>query len=71
MATTQDPAVIVSVTPTAAVEVKRFMEQEGVVETGGGRRQVELTRDDVAGPVVHGFARSAFLVDGALPRPAP
>jgi RES domain len=35
------------------------------------RTSVELTRDDVAGPVVHGFARSAFLVDGALPRPAP
>ena len=38
MSTTQQPAVTVSVTPTAAVEVKRFMEQEGVVETGGGLR---------------------------------
>ena len=36
MATTQEPAVTVSVTPTAAVEVKRFMDQEGVAETGGG-----------------------------------
>ena len=38
MSTTQQPAVTVSVTPTAAVEVKRFMEQEGVAETGGGLR---------------------------------
>jgi len=38
MNTTQKPAVTVSVTPTAAVEVKRFMEQEGVAETGGGLR---------------------------------
>ena len=38
MSTTQQPAVIVSVTPTAAVEVKRFMEQEGEAETGGGLR---------------------------------
>src|SRR5665647_810169 len=38
MATSQEPAVTVSVTPTAAVEVKRFMEQEGVTETGGGLR---------------------------------
>jgi hypothetical protein len=35
------------------------------------RTSVELTRDDIAGPTVHSFARSAFLVDGALPRPAP
>jgi iron-sulfur cluster assembly accessory protein len=38
MSTTQQPLVTVSVTPTAAVEVKRFMEQEGVVESDGGLR---------------------------------
>ena len=38
MSTTQQPAVTVSVTPTAAVEVKRFMEQEGVAASGGGLR---------------------------------
>jgi hypothetical protein len=35
------------------------------------RTSVELTRDDVSGPTVHGFPRSDFLVDGVLPRPAP
>lgn len=38
MSTTQQPAVTVTVTPTAAVEVKRFMEQEGVAEAQGGLR---------------------------------
>jgi iron-sulfur cluster assembly protein len=38
MSTTQQPAVTVTVTPTAAVEVKRFMEQEGVSEAQGGLR---------------------------------
>lgn len=35
------------------------------------RDSVELTRDDVQGPTVHGYARAEFLVDGALPKPAP
>lgn len=35
------------------------------------RDSVELTRDDVQGPTVHSYARAEFLVDGALPRPAP
>ena len=34
------------------------------------RTTVELTRDGVSGPTVHSYARSEFLVDGALPRPA-
>lgn len=38
MSTTQQPTVTVTVTPTAAVEVKRFMEQEGVSEAQGGLR---------------------------------
>ena len=38
MSTTQQPAVTVTITPTAAVEVKRFMEQEGVSEAQGGLR---------------------------------
>jgi len=38
MSTTQQPAVAVTITPTAAVEVKRFMEQEGVSEAQGGLR---------------------------------
>jgi iron-sulfur cluster assembly protein len=38
MSTTQQPAVTVTVTPTAAVEVKRFMVQEGVSEAQGGLR---------------------------------
>lgn len=38
MSTTQQPAVTITVTPTAAVEVKRFMEQEGVSEAQGGLR---------------------------------
>ncbi len=38
MSTTQQPAVTVTVTPTATVEVKRFMEQEGVSEAQGGLR---------------------------------
>lgn len=38
MSTTQQPAVTVTVTPTAAVEVKRFMDQEGVSEAQGGLR---------------------------------
>ncbi len=38
MSTTQQPAVAVTITPTAVVEVKRFMEQEGVSEAEGGLR---------------------------------
>jgi iron-sulfur cluster assembly accessory protein len=38
MSTTQQPAVTVTVTPAAAIEVKRFMEQEGVSEAQGGLR---------------------------------
>ncbi len=38
MSTTQQPAVTVTITPNAAVEVKRFMEQEGVSEDQGGLR---------------------------------
>ena len=38
MSTTQQPAVTVTITPTATVEVKRFMEQEGVTEVQGGLR---------------------------------
>ena len=37
MSTTQQPAVTVTITPGAAVEVKRFMEQEGVSSEQGGR----------------------------------
>lgn len=38
MSTVQQPSVAVIVTPGAAVEVKRFMEQEGVSEAQGGLR---------------------------------
>lgn len=38
MSTTQQPAVTVTVTPGAAVEVRRFMEQEGVSNEQGGLR---------------------------------
>jgi iron-sulfur cluster assembly accessory protein len=38
MSTTQQPAVAITVTPTASAEVKRFMEQEGVTEAQGGLR---------------------------------
>jgi iron-sulfur cluster assembly accessory protein len=42
MSTTQQPDVILTVTPVAGVEVKRFMETEGVpVETGGLRVSVQ------------------------------
>ncbi len=33
------------------------------------RESVELTRDDVGGRTVKGFARADFLVEGRLPRP--
>jgi iron-sulfur cluster assembly accessory protein len=38
MSTTQQPAVTITVTPGATVEVKRFMEQEGVSNEQGGLR---------------------------------
>ena len=38
MSTTQQPAVAITVTPGATVEVKRFMEQEGVSSEQGGLR---------------------------------
>jgi iron-sulfur cluster assembly protein len=38
MSTTQQPAVTITVTPVAAAEVKRFMQQEGVSEAQGGLR---------------------------------
>lgn len=38
MSTTQQPAITVTVTPTACTEVKRFMEQEGVSGEQGGLR---------------------------------
>jgi iron-sulfur cluster assembly protein len=42
MSSVQQPIVTVSITPTASVEVRRFMEQEGVsVEQGGLRVSVQ------------------------------
>jgi iron-sulfur cluster assembly accessory protein len=38
MSTTQQPAVLITVTPVAGEEVKRFMEQEGVSAEQGGLR---------------------------------
>jgi iron-sulfur cluster assembly accessory protein len=38
MSSVQQPMVVVNVTPVAAGEVKRFMQQEGVAETQGGLR---------------------------------
>ena len=38
MSTTQQPDVIVNITPDASVEVKRFMEAEGVAADQGGLR---------------------------------
>ena len=38
MASTQQPALTISLSPLAATEVKRFMQQESVVETQGGLR---------------------------------
>ena len=38
MSTTQEPGVAVTVTPVASIEVKRFMEQEGVSPEQGGLR---------------------------------
>ncbi|HXY32104.1 MAG TPA: iron-sulfur cluster insertion protein ErpA [Gemmatimonadaceae bacterium] len=38
MSTVQQPGVAVTVTPVAVVEVKRFMQQEGVAESQGGLR---------------------------------
>ncbi|MGH7623926.1 MAG: iron-sulfur cluster insertion protein ErpA [Gemmatimonadaceae bacterium] len=38
MSTTQQPAITVTITPGAAVEVRRFMEQEGVTAEQGGLR---------------------------------
>lgn len=38
MSTTQQPAVVVNVTPGAIVEVKKFMAQEAVSEAEGGLR---------------------------------
>jgi len=38
MASTQQPAIMVTLTPGAAVEVRRFMDQEGVSGPHGGLR---------------------------------
>lgn len=38
MSTVQQPTINVTVTPVAAAEVKRFMQQEGVSEAQGGLR---------------------------------
>jgi iron-sulfur cluster assembly protein len=38
MSTVQQPTISVTVTPVAAAEVKRFMQQEGVSEAQGGLR---------------------------------
>ena len=38
MSTTQQPTIAITVTPVAATEVKRFMQQEGVSEAQGGLR---------------------------------
>ena len=38
MASTQQPALTISLSPLAATEVKRFMQQESVAETQGGLR---------------------------------
>lgn len=38
MASTQQPTITLTLTPVAAVEVRRFMEQEGVSEEQGGLR---------------------------------
>jgi iron-sulfur cluster assembly protein len=38
MASTQQPTIALTLTPGAAVEVRRFMEQEGVAEEQGGLR---------------------------------
>jgi len=38
MSTTQEPTITLSVTPAAGVEVKKFMEQEGVAVAEGGLR---------------------------------
>ena len=38
MASTQQPTITLTLTPGAAVEVRRFMEQEGVSEEQGGLR---------------------------------
>jgi iron-sulfur cluster assembly accessory protein len=38
MSTIQQPEVLISVTPVAAVEVKRFMDAEGVATDKGGLR---------------------------------
>jgi iron-sulfur cluster assembly protein len=38
MSTVQQPTITVTVTPVAAAEVKRFMQQEGVSEAQGGLR---------------------------------
>ena len=38
MASTQQPTITLTLTPGAAVEVRRFMEQEGVSEQQGGLR---------------------------------
>jgi iron-sulfur cluster assembly protein len=38
MSTVQQPTIAVTVTPVAAAEVKRFMQQEGVSEAQGGLR---------------------------------
>src|SRR5664279_931450 len=38
MSTTQEPAVVVTLTSAAGVEVKKFMEQEGVDPAVGGLR---------------------------------
>jgi iron-sulfur cluster assembly accessory protein len=38
MSTTQQPTVTITITPAAGVEVKKFMEQEGVTSQAGGLR---------------------------------
>jgi iron-sulfur cluster assembly protein len=38
MSTTQEPTITVTITPAAGVEVKKFMEQEGVTDANGGLR---------------------------------
>ena len=38
MSTTQQPTITVTITPGAGVEVKKFMEQEGVTSEQGGLR---------------------------------
>ncbi len=42
MSTMQQPSVMITVTPTAAVEVRRFMEQEGLTDEQGGGLRVSV-----------------------------